>query len=344
MTPPLPPPPINRVFSGMQPTSALTLGNYLGALKNWVDMQDAATHDALIFCVVDLHAITVPYDPETLNARVRELAAAYIAAGIDPKKSILFRQSAIPGHSQLMWLLSTLTQMGKLDRMTQFKDKAGKNSERAGLGLYAYPVLMAADILLYHGTHVPVGEDQVQHVELARDIASTFNHRYGVDFFPLPQSVLTRETMRIMSLRDGTKKMSKSDESDYSRINLTDDADMIAQKLKKAKTDAGVVPVSAAEMEERPEAKNLITIYAALAGLSVDQVCATYGGRNFSDFKSALTDVAVDKLAPITARLRDLLAHPEEIDSILARGADQAQHIAAPILAETQRLMGFGGG
>jgi tryptophanyl-tRNA synthetase len=231
--------------------------------------------------------------------------------------------------------------MGKLDRMTQFKDKAGKNAERAGLGLYAYPVLMAADILLYHATHVPVGEDQVQHVELARDIASTFNHRYGQDFFPLPETVLRRDTMRIMSLRDGTKKMSKSDESDLSRINLIDDADTIAQKLKKAKTDTAPFPSSPDELSSRPEVKNLINIYAALTGQSIDLVINQFAGQNFAPFKTALIDVAVEKLAPITKRMNELLAAPDEIDRVLANGATRAQKIAAPILANTQKIMGF---
>lgn len=333
--------PFKRIFSGMQPTNALTLGNYLGALKNWVDMQNTNVYDDTIFCVVDLHAVTVPYDPALLLGRIRELTASYIAAGINPDRATLFVQSSVPEHSQLMWLLSTLAQMGKLDRMTQFKDKAGKNSERAGLGLYAYPVLMAADILLYHATHVPVGEDQVQHVELARDIASTFNHKYGVEFFPQPTAVLRSETMRIMSLRDGTKKMSKSDESDYSRINLTDDADMIAAKIKKAVTDSLPVPTTVDEMDARPGAKNLIIIYGALTGQASPQVIAQFGGQPFSVFKNALTDVAVEHLGPITARMRELIAHPDEIDKILHVGGEKAREKAIPILTKTMEIMGF---
>jgi tryptophanyl-tRNA synthetase len=332
--------PRKRIFSGMQPTNALTLGNYLGALKNWVTMQASNTYDDTLFCVVDLHAITVPYETDTLQSRVRELTASYIAAGIDTSKAIIFAQSDVPAHSQLMWLLATQTQMGKLDRMTQFKDKAGKNSERAGLGLYSYPVLMAADILLYHGTHVPVGEDQVQHVELARDIASTFNHKFG-ETFPLPEAVLTKDTMRIMSLRDGTKKMSKSDESDYSRINLTDDADTIAQKLKKAKTDPLPFPATLDDMNARPEAKNLITIYSALTNQPVDAILNEFGGQQFSGFKNKLTDVAVDHLGPITKKMRDLLASPDSIDKVLSDGAERARAMATPILADVQRKMGF---
>lgn len=328
-----------RIFSGMQPTSSLTLGNYLGALKNWVEMSKTGQFESL-FCIVDLHAITMPYEPGELQRNIRELTAAYIAAGIDFKNAIIFAQSAVPAHSQLMWLLATQTQMGKLDRMTQFKDKAGKNSERAGLGLYSYPVLMAADILLYKATHVPVGEDQVQHVELARDIASTFNHKFG-EFFPLPEAVLKRDTMRIMSLRDGTKKMSKSDESDYSRINLTDDADTIAQKIKKAKTDTDPFPTSVEGMETRPEVKNLVTIYAALSDTPVEKILAQYGGQQFSGFKTNLVNLAVEKMAPITAKMRDLLVHPDEIDTVLHDGATRARAIAEPILHDVQHLMGF---
>lgn len=331
--------PEKRIFSGMQPTNALHLGNYLGALKNWVTMSKTGEYQN-IFCVVDLHAITMPYEPAELRRNIRELTASYIAAGIDFTNSIIFAQSDVPAHSQLMWLLATQTQMGKLDRMTQFKDKAGKNSERAGLGLYSYPVLMAADILLYKATHVPVGEDQVQHIELARDIASTFNHKFG-EFFPLPEAVLRRETMRIMSLRDGTKKMSKSDESDMSRINLTDDADMISQKIKKAKTDTDPFPVTIENLDQRPEVKNLVTIYAALGDMTVEKVLAKYGGELFSRFKSDLSDLAVEKMAPITSKMRELLAHPDEIDAVLKNGAERARAIAEPILHDVQTHMGF---
>lgn len=328
-----------RIFSGMQPTNRLHLGNYLGALRNWVKLQDDGYEN--IFCVVDLHAITMPYEVDRLAPATREIAAAYIAAGIDPDKCIIYPQSAVAAHSQLMWLLSTMTQMGKLERMTQFKDKAGKNAERAGLGLFAYPVLMAADILAYKATHVPVGEDQKQHLELARDVAATFNTRYGVEFFPQPEPMILGEATRIMSFRDGTKKMSKSDESDYSRINLTDDADAIATKVKKAKTDPEPLPETVDGLKGRAEADNLVTIYAALADTTKAAVLAEFGGKQFSAFKPALSDLAVAKLTPITSRMNDLLAHPDEIDRILKRGADKANTIATPILKETAEIMGF---
>src|SRR5271166_3580711 len=262
---------MNRIFSGIQPTGNLHLGNYLGAIRNWVALQH---HYECIFCIVDLHALTQPQDPAELSASTREVTAAYIAAGIDPERSIIFNQSAVAGHTELAWLLGCLTPLGWLNRMTQFKEKAGKQRESAGLGLYAYPVLMAADILLYKGTHVPVGEDQKQHVELARDIAGAFNRRYEVEFFPLPEPVIFGTATRVMSLRDGTKKMSKSDSSDYSRINMTDDAAAIALKIRKAKTDPLPLPASISELERRPEADNLIGIYGALAGLSREQALA----------------------------------------------------------------------
>lgn len=328
-----------RIFSGMQPTNRLHLGNYLGALRNWVKLQ-AEDYESL-YCVVDLHAITMPYDAAQLAQSTREIAAAYIAAGVDPKKSIIFAQSSVPMHAELMWLLATFTQLGKLDRMTQFKDKAGKDQERAGLGLYSYPVLMAADIIGYHATHVPVGEDQKQHLELAREIVRTFNHRYGVEFFPEPETVLMGEATRIMSLRNGQEKMSKSAESDFSRINLTDDADLIVQKIKKATTDSLPFPTSAAEYEGRAEVKNLITIYAALSGQSPQDVMDRFGGGNFGPFKQALADVAVEALAPMSARFNTLLRDPTEIDKILADGAERAAAIAMPVLVETKRIMGF---
>lgn len=328
-----------RILSGMQPTAHLHLGNYLGALRNWVDLQKADYE--CLFCVVDLHAITMPYDPAALRQSTREIAAAYLAAGIDTQKCTLFVQSAVPEHSQLMWLLATMAQFGKLGRMTQFKDKAGKNSEKVGLGLFAYPVLMAADILIYKATHVPVGEDQKQHLELARDLAATFNTRYGVDFFPQPEPQILGEAKRIMSLRDGTQKMSKSAESDMSRINLTDDADTIAAKIRKAKTDPEPLPDNLVDLAARPEADNLVTIYAALAGETREAVIARYAGENFSVFKPALADVAVAHLAPITRRLNDLLAHPAEIDALLDKGAEKARALAAPVLRETMDIMGF---
>jgi tryptophanyl-tRNA synthetase len=290
---------------------------------------------------VDLHAITVPQEADKLAQSTREIAAAYIAAGIDADKCIIFPQSAVPAHSQLMWLLATMTQMGKLDRMTQFKDKAGKNAERAGLGLYAYPVLMAADILAYKATHVPVGEDQKQHLELAREIASTFNTRYNTTFFPQPEPQILGEATRIMSLRDGTKKMSKSEESDYSRINLTDDADAIALKIRKAQTDPEPLPSEVAGLKDRAGADNLVTIYAALKRCSKADVLAEFGGSTFSVFKPALAELAVETLTPMTSRMTSLLTNPDEIDRILARGAEKADAIAKPILKEAMEIMGF---
>ncbi|MFA5591885.1 MAG: tryptophan--tRNA ligase [Micavibrio sp.] len=332
---------MKRIFSGMQPTNRLTLGNYLGALKNWVKLQDEPDTEC-IYCVVDLHANTTGYNPDTLRQSTREVAAAYIAAGVDPSKSIIFAQSAVPGHTQLGWMLSCMTPLGWLNRMTQFKDKAGKDRERASAGLYTYPALMAADILLYHATHVPVGEDQKQHVELTRDLAISFNqHIAGRDFFPIPEPAIMGEATRVMSLRDGTSKMSKSAESDMSRINLTDDADTIANKIKKAKTDAGAVPASEAEFEGRPEAKNLLTIYAALAETEREAVMAEFGGQQFSGFKTALSDLCVEKLGPITGRMRELMADTGEIDRILSASADKAGAIAEPVLKEAMDIMGF---
>lgn len=329
-----------RILSGMQPTNQLHLGNYLGALKNWVLMQNESDAQCL-FCVVDLHAITMPYEREKLAQSTREIAAAYIAAGIDVDKSILFVQSAVPAHAKLNWLLATMAQMGKLDRMTQFKDKAGKNKEKVGLGLYAYPVLMAADILTYKATHVPVGDDQKQHLELAREIAGTFNHRYQEDFFPLPETVTTAVGTRVMSLRDGTQKMSKSAESDLSRINLVDDADTIAKKIKKAKTDPDALPSEEKGLEDRPEADNLVSIYAALADTSKAAVLKDFGGKQFAEFKPALSDLAVAKLSPMTSEMNRLLADPAEIDRLLHKGSDKANALAEPVYQEALSLMGF---
>lgn len=331
---------MKRILSGMQPTSQLHLGNYLGALKNWIAFQDEANTQCL-YCVVDLHAITVPYEKDKLAQATREIAAAYIAAGIDPSKSTIFVQSAVPEHTQLMWVLSTMAQMGKLERMTQFKDKAGKNAERAGLGLFAYPVLMAADILLYKATHVPVGEDQKQHLELTRDLASTFNTRYGVDFFVQPDPVITGPAPRVMSLQDGTQKMSKSAQSDKTRINLTDDADTIVQKIRKARTDAEVLPDHLDDLNGRPEALNLITIYAALADISKEEALARFTGKQFGAFKPELADLAIEKLAPITRRMNELLKTPDEIDSILKKGAEKARVLAAPVIDDVYKIMGF---
>ncbi len=333
---------MKRILSGMQPTNRLHLGNYLGALRNWVQMQDKGEYECL-YCVVDLHAITVPHDAGALAQSTREIAAAYIAAGVDPKRSAIFAQSSVPAHAQLSWLFSCITPLGWLNRMTQFKEKAGKQKENSSLGLYGYPVLMAADILVYKATHVPVGEDQKQHLELARDIAGSFNQSFagGKTFFPLPDPVIMGEATRVMSLRNGTEKMSKSAESDMTRINLTDDPDMIAQKIKKAKSDSLPVPASDAEMEGRPEARNLISIYAALSDKDKAAVMKEFGGGQFSTFKTALADLCVDKLAPITARMRDLMADTGEIDKILRVGAEKANALAEPTLAETMKLMGF---
>jgi tryptophanyl-tRNA synthetase len=329
---------MNRIFSGMQPTGNLHLGNYLGALKNWVALQDTAE---CYYCVVDLHAITVPQAPEKLRNAVRETAAAYIAAGIDTKKSTLLVQSAVPAHTELMWILSTLTPLGWLNRMTQFKEKTSKSRDLELHGLYSYPVLMAADILIYKATHVPVGEDQKQHLELTRDVAGAFNRQYGVDYFPLPEPQIMGEAARIMSLRDGTKKMSKSEESDYSRINLTDDADTIALKIKKAKTDAEPLPESLADLAKRPEADNLVTIYASLTDSTRAKILHEFAGVQFSKFKPALVEVAVEKLAPITQKMRDLLKDPVEIDQILIRGAEHANALTQKHLREIKDIVGL---
>ncbi|MCO5090485.1 tryptophan--tRNA ligase [Bosea sp. (in: a-proteobacteria)] len=339
-----------RVFSGMQPTSTLHLGNYLGALTNWVAMQK--THEC-VFCVVDMHAITMWQDPADLKRAIREVTAAYIAAGIDPKSSIIFNQSQVPGHAELAWVFNCVARLGWLNRMTQFKEKAGKDRENASVGLYAYPNLMAADILLYKATHVPVGEDQKQHLELSRDIAQKFNNDFGAQiaelglgtgeegFFPLPEPMIQGPAPRVMSLRDGTRKMSKSDPSDYSRINLTDDAEAIAQKVRKAKTDPEALPSEAKGLEGRPEAENLVGIYAGLSGTSKEAVLREFGGGQFSGFKTALADLAVDKLAPIAGEMRRLLAEPRHIDAILGAGADRADAIAAPIMREVKDIVGF---
>jgi tryptophanyl-tRNA synthetase len=331
---------MNRILSGMQPTSQLHLGNYLGALKNWVAFQEKPDFECL-YMVADLHAITQPYDQQKLAQASREIAAAFMAAGIEPRKSTIFVQSNVPEHAQLMWLFSTFAQMGKLERMTQFKDKAGKNAERAGLGLFAYPVLMAADILIYKATHVPVGEDQKQHLELTRDLAATFNTKYGTDFFSQPEPVITGPAPRVMSLRDGMKKMSKSDDSDMSRINLTDDADTIAKKIKKAKTDTDPLPDSLEQLKDRPEALNLITLYAALGDISKEAALQQFAGQQFGPFKTAFIDLAVAKLAPITERMNVLMKDPAQVDRALKEGAEKAREISSVVLRETQKMMGF---
>ena len=336
-----------RVFSGVQPTGNLHLGNYLGAIVNFVALQES--HDC-IYCVVDMHAITVWQDPTELSRQIREVTAAFVAAGIDPVKHIVFNQSQVSAHAELAWIFNCVARIGWMNRMTQFKDKAGKDKENASLGLLAYPSLMAADILAYKATHVPVGEDQKQHLELTRDIAQKFNndyaasiasHGYGDAYFPLTEPLITGPATRIMSLRDGTKKMSKSDPSDYSRINLTDDAEAIAQKIRKAKTDADALPSETEGLKGRPEADNLVGIYAALAAVSKQQVLDQFGGQQFSAFKPALADLAVQKLGPIGAEMRRLMADPGHIDQILADGALRADAIARPILDGVKDVVGF---
>ena len=330
----------HRVFSGIQPSGGLTLGNYLGAIKRFVDMQDNGIET--IYCVVDMHAITVWQDPEALRRQTRELAAGYLAAGLDPARSILFNQSRVSQHVELGWVFNCVARMGWMNRMTQWKDKtSGKDAEKASLGLFAYPSLMAADILLYHATHVPVGEDQKQHVELTRDIAAKFNHDYGVEFFPLTEPVIEGAATRVMSLRDGTKKMSKSDPSDMSRINMTDDADTISKKFRKAKTDPEGLPSEAAGLKDRPEARNLVNIYAALSDSTVDAVLTDLGGRQFSEFKPMLIDLAVARLSPIADEMARLMQDPAEIDRILGAGADRARAIAAPIMDRTYEIVGM---
>ncbi len=329
-----------RIFSGIQPSGGLTLGNYLGALKRFVEKQDEGIET--IYCMVDMHAITTWQEPAKLRQQTREGAAAFIAAGIDPKRSILFNQSQVGAHAELGWIFNCVARMGWMGRMTQWKDKtAGKNAEAASLGLFAYPSLMAADILLYHATMVPVGEDQKQHLELTRDIAIKFNNDYKVDFFPVVEPLIEGAATRVMSLRDGTKKMSKSDPSDQSRINLTDDADTIAAKIRKAKTDPAPLPETAEGLKDRPEARNLVNIYAALAGHTVDQVIHDFAGAQFGTFKPALADLAVAKLSPITSEMNRLMADPGEIDRILGDGADRADAIARPIIEQVYDITGM---
>jgi tryptophanyl-tRNA synthetase len=331
-----------RVVSGIQPTGNLHLGNYLGAIKNWVALQNQGQSptDALFF-LADLHALTVAIDPKDLAANTIEMAATLLAAGIDPDRATLFNQARVPAHAELCWLLNGTARMGWLNRMTQWKDKAGKNREGASVGLFGYPVLQAADVLLYQATHVPVGDDQKQHLELARDIATKFNQDFGVDLFTLPEPYISPAAPRIMSLRDGTAKMSKSDPSPASRIALVDSDEQIEQKLRKAKTDAGELPADAAELADRPEAKNLVTIYAALADSSVDAVLAEHAGKGFGQFKPALADLAIARLAPIRDRLTRLLDDRSAVAAVLEAGADRARTLAAPTLLSAQRAMGL---
>jgi tryptophanyl-tRNA synthetase len=327
-----------RIFSGIQPSGIPTLGNYLGALRNWVKLQDG--HDC-IYCVVDLHAITQFQAPDDLMRQTREMAATLLAIGIDPKQHIVFLQSHVRAHAQLAWIFNCVARIGWLNRMTQFKDKAGKDRENASAGLYVYPNLMAADIHAYHATRVPVGDDQRQHLELANDIAQKFNHDYGVDFFPNIEPLIMGPAARVMSLRDGTKKMSKSDPSDQSRINLNDDADTIALKVRRAKTDPEPLPSEPDGLAHRPEARNLVGIYAALDDTDHAAVLRDHGGKGFGDFKKALADLMVAKLAPIADETQRLLGDPGAIDAVLRDGAARAAAIADPIVAEAERLVGF---
>jgi tryptophanyl-tRNA synthetase len=340
---------MSRVFSGVQPTGDLHLGNYLGAIRNFVGLQD--DHEC-IYCVVDMHAITVWQDPASLGPNTREVASAFLASGIDPKTSIIFNQSRVSAHAELAWIFNCVARMGWLNRMTQFKEKAGKHRENASVGLYVYPNLMAADILAYKATHVPVGEDQKQHLELTRDIAIKFNNDFGVEFFPVTEPLIFGEATRVMSLRDGSKKMSKSDPSEYSRINLTDGADDIANKIRKARTDPEELPglealgedgagLKGAAVKERPEAFNLLSIYAALSGQSMAETLERFAGAQFSSFKGELADLSVDKLGPIGSEMQRLMADPGYVDSVLAEGGERAAAVAEPILREVHEIVGF---
>ncbi|MDP6351767.1 MAG: tryptophan--tRNA ligase [Alphaproteobacteria bacterium] len=329
---------MRRIFSGVQPSGNLHLGNYLGAIRNWARLQ--SDYDC-VYCVVDLHAITMPQDPAELRANTREVAAGLIAAGIDPETNILFNQSQVAEHAQLAWIFNCVARLGWLNRMTQFKEKAGKHRENATVGLYAYPTLMAADILLYKATHVPVGEDQKQHLELARDIAQAFNSMFAIDLFPAPEPLIFGQAARVMSLRDGSRKMSKSEASDFSRINMTDDADAIAAKIRKARTDPEPLPGDEAGLDGRPEAANLIGIHAALADTTVAEVCARFAGQPFSTFKAALTELAVAELGPIGAEMKRLAGDPGHVDGLLHAGAARARALARPILDEVSKAVGF---
>ena len=329
---------MDRIFSGVQPTGNLHLGNYLGAIRNWVRLQD--DYECL-FCVVDMHAITAWQEPAELRANTREVTASLLAAGIDPGRHIIFNQSQVPAHAELAWIFNCVARLGWLNRMTQFKEKAGRHRENASVGLFAYPNLMAADILAYKATHVPVGEDQKQHLELSRDIAQKFNNDFGVDFFPLVEPLIFGAATRVMSLRDGTSKMSKSDTSDYSRINLTDNADAIATKIRKAKTDPHPLPEDPAALEDRPEATNLMGIYAALSDGSLEEVCERFGGVQFSIFKQCLADLAVSVLGPIQDDMRRLMNDAAHVDAVLGEGAERARALSEPVLTEVHDIVGF---
>ncbi len=330
-----------KIFSGVQPTGNLHLGNYLGAIKNFVDLNNDAQNEC-IFCVVDLHAITVSQNPKDLKSNIHETVATFVASGIDPKKSIIFNQSQVSAHSEASWILSCVARMGWLNRMTQFKEKAGKDKEKASIGLYSYPVLMAADILLYDSTHVPVGDDQKQHLELCRDIAQKFNNDYKIDnFFIVPEPLIKKEFSRIMSLKDGLKKMSKSEVSDLSRINLTDDKDQIINKIKKAKTDTQPLPFTIEELEKRPEAKNLIGIYSSLTNNTLQKSIDEFAGKNFSEFKERLSEIVVNEINPISLRIKNLLDDKVFLEKILKDGYEKANEIASKKIKKIHKILGF---
>ena len=332
---------VKKIFSGVQPSGNLHLGNYLGAIKNFVELSNEEENHC-IFCVVDLHAITVNQDPKQLKNNTRETVATFIASGIDPKKSIIFNQSKVSAHSEAAWILSCTARLGWLNRMIQFKEKAGKDKEKASIGLYSYPVLMAADILLYDSTHVPVGNDQKQHLELCRDIAQKFNNDFNVDdFFKIPEPLIKKEFSRIMSLKDGLKKMSKSEISDLSRINLTDDKDTIVNKIKKAKTDALPIPSTVEELEKRPEAKNLIGIFSSLSGLTLENSLNEFSGKNFSNFKENLSQLLIEKIIPISQKIKELLNDHNYLDSILIDGCKKANKIASEKVKKIHQIIGF---
>jgi len=332
---------VKKIFSGVQPTGNLHLGNYLGAIKNFVDLSNE-TENECVFCVVDLHAITVNQDPKKLRDNIRETVATFVASGIDPKRSVIFNQSQVSAHSEAAWILSCVARMGWLNRMTQFKEKAGKDKEKASVALYSYPILMAADILLYDTTHVPVGDDQKQHLELCRDIAQKFNNDFQVeDFFKVPEPLIQKEFSRIMSLKDGTKKMSKSELSDLSRINLADDQNQIINKIKKAKTDSLPLPATIAELEKRPEAKNLMGIYSSLTNSNLEKSIMEFSGKNFSEFKESLSQVLVEKIIPISKEIKKLLNEKKYLDTILLEGFEKAGKIASKKVKKIHDIVGF---
>ena len=332
---------VKKIFSGVQPSGNLHLGNYLGAIKNFVELNND-NDNKCIFCVVDLHAITVKQNPKELKDNIRETVATFVASGIDVKKSIIFNQSKVPAHSEAAWILSCVARIGWLNRMTQFKEKAGKDKEKASIGLYSYPILMAADILLYDATHVPVGDDQKQHLELCRDIAQKFNKDYEVDdFFKTPEPLIKKEFSRIMSLKDGLKKMSKSELSDNSRINLTDEKDEIISKIKKAKTDSLPLPTNKEELEKRPEAKNLIGIYSSLTGIKLEKSIEKFSGKNFSEFKDELSNEVVEKISPISNEIKKLLQNKDYLDEIVINGCEKANEISSKKITEIHKIVGF---